>query len=123
MEANSTANPKPRRRTPWIAIAALPVIVVAIIPFIVLARRQPFARRSVIDALQQASGSTVEIKVFHSTYFPQPRCVAEGVSLLPGDSGGDPRPVITIQRLTVQSNFIALFTRRIELIRADGLYV
>src|SRR5207248_4857287 len=53
------------------------------------------------------------------------RCVAEGVSLLPGAKrdGGDPRPVITIQRLIIQSNFIALFTRRIELVRADGLYV
>ncbi len=82
-----------------------------------------------IKRLEQASSAKVEMRGFHSTYFPYPGCVAEEVEFLPAAaSSGAARsttPIITIRKLTIESTLLGLLSKphRIKRIIADGLRV
>ena len=82
-----------------------------------------------IKRLEQASSTKVEMRGFHSTYFPYPGCVAEEVVLLPAAApSGIARstaPIITIRKLTIESTLFGLLSKphRIKRIIADGLRV
>jgi hypothetical protein len=74
----------------------------------------------VVSAFEEAGSGKIEIGSFRQTYFPSPGCIAERVTYR---LGSDPRPLATVDRLTIQSNLIGLLTRRISLIRVDGMHV
>src|SRR6478609_6073281 len=68
-----------------------------------LAANWPFTREAMIKRLEQASSTRVEMRGFHSTFFPYPGCIADEVTFRPiastsGLTSQD--PVITIRRLT-----------------------
>ena len=82
-----------------------------------------------IKRLEKASSAKVEMRGFHSTYFPHPGCVAEEVVFLPAaaSSGAahSTAPIITIRKLTIESTLFGLLSKphRIKRIIADGLRV
>ena len=82
------------------------VAIAAAFAVILVVRNWPFTRQAVIGALQDRFARTVEIRDFHSTYFP-PGCVAEGVSFLHSEHEGLP-PLIQVRTLIIQASYAGL---------------
>lgn len=121
----AVATPPPltgRRKFPVIRLVVAIVILAVIVFAIVLAIRWPFTESAVIQSLEEASSSKVEIKHFRGTYFPHPGCIAEGVTFRRGSNQNVP-PLITIPKLVIQTNFLGLITKNISRIQADGMAV
>lgn len=101
------------------------VVVLAIVFGIVFALKWPFTRERMVERLQRASGTQVEIAKFRSTYFP-PGCVAEGVVFRKDSArGGNSAPLVKIARATITSSYSGLLSRqkRISKIIADGIHI
>ncbi len=86
-----------------------------------MASHWPFTRGTIVKALQEKFSSTVEVRVFHGTYFP-PGCVAEGVTFRRNRDANTP-PIATIEKLTIQGAYWEFFSipKRVRRIRIDGL--
>ena len=105
------------KKLPVVLAVAAAVLAIAVI---VLAVRWPFREAAIVKSLEEAGSGKVEIRAFRETYFPYPGCVAEGVKY---SLGANATPLATVDRLTIQSNFLELFAGHLRLIRADGLHV
>jgi len=105
-----------------IVLAALAMVVILAAAVVFLAWHWPFTRETVLKDLEEASMSKVDIGAFHGTYFPRPGCVLEHVTFQHNLESGSP-PLITIQRLRVESGFSGLFTKHVRRIRAEGLRI
>jgi hypothetical protein len=115
----------PAQRLRWILLA---VSIFAVIFLAVMAVKWPFTREAMTKRLERASSAQVEMRGFHSTYFPFPGCVAEDVvfrqkNSAPGEKPSE--PIITIRKLTIESTFSGLLSKpgRIRRIIADGLRI
>ena len=75
----------------------------------------PFSEGAVRARLAQATSTTVRFRTFHAKYFPF-GCVAEGVSLQGSDAA---HTVISIDRLTITSNPLAMLRRHVSQLRAE----
>lgn len=122
----TTATTKTRGQ--YVRWALLGAVAVAGILLGVLAANWPFTREAMIKRLEQASSTRVEMRGFHSTFFPYPGCIAEEVTFRPISSttGAESQePIITIRRLAIESTFFGLFSKpgRIRSIAADGLRI
>jgi AsmA-like C-terminal region len=82
----------------------------------------PFTRAKIEKDLEDATFSTVVIYRFQPTYFPHPGGIATGVTFRRNKDHGFP-PLLTVQKLTIQANFLGLLTKHISVIRADGAHV
>lgn len=80
----------------------------------------PFEQPTVIENLQEASDSQVHARAFHRTYFPSPGCVLDEVAFVHGTAA---RPLITINRLTIQGSYSGILARHLSQITAEGLQV
>src|SRR3979411_2489058 len=105
----------------WAAICSVALLGI-------MAAKWPFTRQAMIHRLEHATSARVEMRGFRSTYFPYPGCIAEEVVFrpkTPAAGNKPPEPIITIQKLTIESPFAGLFSRpaRIMRIVADGLRV
>jgi len=105
-----------------IVLAALAMVVILAAGVIFLAWRWPFTREAVLKDLEDASMSKVDIGAFHGTYFPRPGCVLEHLTFQHNPEAGSP-PLITVQRLRVESGFSGLFTKHVRRIRVEGLHI
>jgi AsmA-like C-terminal region len=76
-----------------------------------LAWRWPFAQERVSQDLQGSFPATVTFTKFHSTYFPHPGCVAEGVVFRRLGRSADLPPVATIQKLTMVAHYSDMLWR------------
>jgi hypothetical protein len=122
-KTNATRAPAQRFR--WILLA---VSICAVVFLAIMAAKWPFTREAMTKRLERASSAQVEMRGFHSTYFPFPGCVAEDVVFRQKASaaGQAPsEPVITIRKLTIESTFSGLLSKpgRIRRIIADGLRI
>ena len=118
--------PKPREQKPaqrrptktiLIAIIALAILCVIVI---LLIRHWPFTQAAVLEDLREAGDSQVQVRAFHKTYFP-PGCVLEGVVF---DHGRDQsKPLINIDKVTIQGSYHGLFTNHVSRIIADGFRI
>ena len=95
-------------------------LLVAVVAGILLAVRWPFRESAIIQNLEEAGSGKVEIRNFRQTYFLHPGCIAEGVTyrLAPNAT-----PFATLDKLTIQSNYLGLFGSHISKIRADGMHI
>src|SRR5262249_5440620 len=100
-------------------VCALGVLGVSLL---VLTRHWRLTRKALVQALQEGSGTRVEIGAFHTDSFPYTRAVAESLVFRRQDRPDLP-PLMTIQRLTIQSDFTGLLARRVARVRAEGVYV
>jgi hypothetical protein len=105
----------------WIKIGGLLAVLVIGGAAVFMASRWPFTRGTIVKALQEKFSSTVDIKVFHGTYFP-PGCVAEGLTFRRNGDGNTP-PIATIEKLTIQGAYWEFFSipKRVRHVRIDGL--
>ena len=104
------------------------VSICAVIFLGIIEIKWPFTREAMTKRLERASSVQVEMRGFHSTYFPFPGCVAEDVvfrqkTSAPGQKATE--PIITIRKLTIESTFSGLLSKpgRIRRIIADGLRI
>jgi hypothetical protein len=108
------------RKIILLAAAAIGLVLIAAVIF--LALRWPFKREAVLKDLEEASMSKVGIGAFRSTYFPRPGCVLERVTFQHNPQAGSP-PLITIQRLRIESGFAGLFAKHVRRIRTEGVRI
>ena len=113
------------QRFRWILLAAS-ICSVAFLG--IMAAKWPFTREAMTKRLERASSAQVEIRGYHSTYFPFPGCVAEDVVFRQKISSTGQRPadpIITIRKLSIESTFAGLLSKpgRIRRIIADGLRI
>ena len=81
---------------------ALAMVVIFLAAIAVLAWRWPFGRKAVLQELEVASQSRVDVVGFHGTYFPRPGCVLEHVTFQHNAKAGSP-PLITVFKLAQRS--------------------
>jgi AsmA-like C-terminal region len=107
----------------WILIVLGVFVAVIAIGFAVVAMHWPFTQPSVVAGLEQKFGSHVEIKSFHSSFFP-PQCVAEGVTFRRSTQAGVPA-IATVARLTIDGSYPGFFEvpKRIGRVTVEGLHV
>jgi hypothetical protein len=93
------------------SIAASIILATIAIAGIILATHWPFSQSKIIQSLQGTFPATVTFHKFHSTYFPHPGCVAEGVEFHRLGRPSSIPPIATIQRLTIQAHYTDIFFR------------
>ncbi|MGC2743450.1 MAG: AsmA-like C-terminal region-containing protein [Candidatus Angelobacter sp.] len=131
----TTTTRAPAQKARWILLA---VSICAVAFLAIMAVKWPFTREAMTKRLERASSAQVEMRGFHSTYFPFPGCIAEEVvfrqkTSATGHKPSDPiitgqkpsDPIITIRKLTIESTFAGLLSKpgRIRRIIADGLRI
>ncbi|HKW25181.1 MAG TPA: AsmA-like C-terminal region-containing protein [Terriglobales bacterium] len=105
-------------RKKWFLIPLVVLAVILVAAAVLLAVKWPFTQARVIQRLQQATATTVQIGSFHEEYFPHPGCVAREVTFRHGT-----QPLMTIRTLTIRGSFFGLFTKHVALLRADGGHI
>src|SRR6478672_5298997 len=115
----------PAQKFRWILLG---ISILAIVFLAIMVAKWPFTREAMTKRLERASSAQVDMRGFHSTYFPFPGCVAEDVvfrekTSVAGQKPAD--PIITIRKLTIESTFAGLLSKpgRIRRIIADGLLI
>ena len=115
------------KKIAWIVLATVTVGLAVLVGL--LAANWPFTRAAMTKQLEQASSAKVEMRGFRSTFFPYPGCVAEGVVFRKNAAGAmktqQAEPLITVERLTIQSTYPGLFStpKRLKKLIAEGLRV
>jgi hypothetical protein len=109
-------------RTKRIGVLVLVVAGLALCAIAVgLSRQWPFTKARVLQDLQEASDSQVQVRTFHQTYFPSPGCVLEGVVFERQSSAAT--PLITVAKITIQGSYLGLLAQRVSRITAEGMVV
>jgi hypothetical protein len=116
-EGGRTSKPRFTRSQKAIAIAALLVGAAVILR----TRLWPFEQGPVLQDLAEASDSSITIRSFHTTYFPAPGSVVDGLVFHHGEP--NTRPLITIERLTIRGSYLGTLTQHVPLIIAEGMHV
>jgi hypothetical protein len=106
-----TSSQNARRLMGLLSVAAISFAGLIATGLIILALRWPFSTSTVSESLQQIIPGTVQIAKFQSTYFPHPGCIAEGVVLVRASSASGTPPLVTVQRISIQANYLDLFLR------------
>ncbi|MGA7218061.1 MAG: hypothetical protein WBX38_07095, partial [Candidatus Sulfotelmatobacter sp.] len=109
----------PRQRRIWLKLAVVAVAICA--ASLLWIEAWPFEQKSVVQNLEEASGSKVRVQAFHRKYFPSPGCVIEGVEFDHGSNSGT--PLITIRKLTIRGSYVGVILRRVSSITAEGLRI
>jgi len=116
---STATRPVPCRR--WIPLAMVMLLVCLAVVVVLIVRQWPFTRSAVVQALQQQSGSTVQIGSFQHIYFPHPGCIAQEVIFRRNVKIGP--PLITIHKLTIMGSYHTLLFHHITIIRAEQIHV
>jgi hypothetical protein len=104
----------------WFLLGLIVLAAVVLAAAVLLAVKWPFTQARVIERLQQATATTVQIDSFKEEYFPHPGCVAKQITF---QQKGGHQPLMTIQTLTIGGSFFGLFTKHVALVRADGTHI
>lgn len=99
------------------------LIIAGVIIFVLalVAGAWPFSRNRVLQNLSEAANSQLQVRAFHRTYFPHPGCVIEGLTFRhrPNES----KPLIAIQKLTIEGSYAGLISKRVSRMIAEGMVV
>src|SRR5215469_10419127 len=98
-----------------IAIFALAAATILGLGAILRVKYWPFSERAVQQNLAEASDSSVTIRGYHSTYFPVPGCVLEGVEFRHGTNQFE---IIAIDNLRIEGSYPGVLTRHVPRITA-----
>ncbi len=125
-----TANPPGRIERPGhhagristrLILIALIVSAAICVAALLLSRHWPFGENAVLEDLRESSDSQVSVHSFKETFFPSPGCILDGVFFVHGN--GAAKPLITIDKLIVQGDYVELFAHRVRKIVAQGLRI
>lgn len=107
-------------RKKLVLFGGLTALVIIVIAGVLLAVPWPFRESAIIKNLEEAGSGKVEIRNFRQIYFPHPGCIAEGVTYRLATNAS---PFVTLEKLTIQSNYLGLLGSHISRIRADGMHI
>ena len=110
-----------QRRSNKLILIAIVILAGLCVIGLLLSRHWPFAQAAVLEDLREASDSLVKVQAFHETFFPSPGCVLEGVVFDHGPNQS--KPLITVEKLTVQGSYLGLLSNHVSRITADGLRI
>ncbi len=88
---------------------------------IVLAVFWPFTQHKIAQRLSEETSSDVRFREFRTTFFP-PGCVIRDLEVRPAGEPSSP-PVVTIQRLTIASNYREIWHHQVETMRLEDVRV
>lgn len=115
--------PNPLHKTRQLIVRVVSVAAgLLLVSLVVLAARWPFTRNAVIKELEDASLSRVDVASFRRTYFPRVGCVLEHVVFQHNPKSGTP-PLMTVDRIRIESNVAGLFGEHVSRIIAEGLHL
>jgi hypothetical protein len=98
-----------RLKTLLLVVSAL--LLALLIGGIVLFAHWPFSQSRITLALEEGFPVTATFQNFHSTYFPHPGFEADNAAFTRlGLAPGSP-PIVTVQHITLQANYLDLFLR------------
>jgi hypothetical protein len=106
-----------RRRTTVVLLLAAAILGLGVFGWM---RWWTFEQKPVLQDLEEASDSQVRVQAFHRIYFPHPGCVLDKLVFTHGPTT---TPLITIERLTIRSTYLAVFANHVSLIYAEGLRI
>lgn len=106
-----------RKRRLWVTI--LIIASVLLLTAILLTASFSYRRNLVIEDLEEATGTRLQVRHFRQSYFPHPGCEIEGLTFVLKEPSN--APLITIQKLTVVGSYMRLFAHHVSLMRADGM--
>jgi hypothetical protein len=119
---STVSRPQQQRNLKKIVIpVALVACALACAGAVELNRNWPYSQSAVLQDLREASDSQVQVQTFHQTFFPSPGCVLEGLVFRQNPSAA--KPLITIDKLTIQGSYLGLLAQRVSRITAEGLMV
>jgi hypothetical protein len=102
-------------------VAAALILVLVSAAAILWIRYWPFAKNSVVQDLQEASDSRVQVQSFHTIYFPHPGCTLSGLTFIHGTDNA--HPLITIETVTIEGSYLSMLARHVSRITAEGLRI
>jgi hypothetical protein len=102
-----------------LACCVLGLVLIAIVFFI---WKWPFRRDTVIKELEDERLGKVTIGSLRATYFPHPGCILERVIFQHNPKLGS-APLITIERVRIETSFTRLFTRHLRLVNVEGMHI
>ncbi len=115
--AASTQSTRQRKTVLALTVAAALCVIVLLL----WAELWPFQQKPVVQNLEEASDSKLQLRAFHRTYFPFPGCVLEGLQFNHGSNAG--KPLITIDRLIIQGSYSGVLFQRLSRITAENMHV
>jgi len=81
----------------------------------------PFQQKPVVQNLEEASDSKLQLRAFHRTNFPFPGCVLEGLEFDHGSNTS--KPLIPIEKLIKRGSYFGILSRRLTRITAENMHV
>lgn len=111
---------KPTVKSRRLGLVLLLIVLIAICAGAISWRSWwPFREAAVVQDLQEASDSRVQVRDFHPTFFP-PGCILEGIHFVRNKAS---TPLITVDRLTVRGSYVGIISHHVSSIVAEGLHV
>jgi AsmA-like C-terminal region len=95
----------------WPKLVGVAVLSLAAIGLFVLAWHWPFSFQRVIRDLEDDFHGNVTFTRFHSTIFPHPGCIAEGVILVRPVATNDSPPFAFAQKLAIRAHYLDFLFR------------
>ena len=126
MAAPTMMAPRRERREPgsfsrlWVGIV-IGVAAASCLAIFLAHRYWPFEPQTVIQDLQDATNSRVQVQSFHRRYFPRPGITLRGVTLVHDADAA--KPLATIDKLTIRGSYLGIMTHHVDQVRAEGLHI
>jgi hypothetical protein len=113
------------QRYRWLIWVAGAVVAIVCVLVIVVAIKSPFTEGKVAQSLEETVRAKVSFGKYRMTYFPHPGCVAENVTFTREGSPANIPPIVTIQRLEIESHYADMIVRPgyVALVKVNGLRV
>ncbi len=113
------------RRFRWLIWVSAAMVAIVCIAVVVVAIKSPFTQGKVAQSLEETVRAKVSFGKFRMTYFPHPGCVAENVTFMRSGSPENTPPLVTVQRLEIESHYADMIVRPgyVALVKLNGLYV
>jgi hypothetical protein len=118
---DATQTNLPPKLSRWVMATLVLACVVVVAAVAALSLWWPFSPAHVLENLREAGDSQVELRGFHTTYFPSPGCILDGVVF--HHSRSEAKPLITIEKLTIRGSYLGLLAQRVSQIKAEGMLI
>src|SRR5215204_3386601 len=105
----------------WARVAAGLLLAFVAAMIVLLALRWPYTKERVIASIEKATGSSVRLQKYRPSYFPEPGCTLENLSL----ERHAPNPIAVARTITIRSSWwtVLTFRKRIRHIEAKQLHI
>src|ERR1700733_1886622 len=110
-----------RRRRIFSVLTVFAVCVVVLGAVVLVLCRRAFSQPAVLQDLQEASDSQVEVRSFRQIFFPVPGCILEGVVFRHGLP--QINPLISVEKLIVRGSYLGLLSTHVDRMTAEGMRV